>query len=410
MNAGMYADMNWMNEKEQLRAAIVANDETQFSEALTNLFKKIDDDLVARSQSMTAEQVDRYILQERGQDQLTKEERNYYNQVIEKRGFENLDVVMPTTTFDRVFEDLEKNHPLLSKIDFQNATGLIKWIVRDGEVTGAVWGPLTGKIKEELSNGFHDIRLTLAKLTAFIPVSKAMLDLGPVWLDRFVRLSLSESISIGLEMGIVAGTGKEQPIGMLKNLKGNVVEGVYPDKDSTPLLDLTADTLATKVVTPLTKDGTVNVNTVLIVVNPYDYWSKIFPATTFLSATGAYVHDVLPIPADVVTSVAVPKGKLIAGIAKNYFMGIGSNKKIEYSDEVRFMDDERVYIAKQYANGMPKDNDSFQVFDITNLSTKMLFAAGNPSSAPAALNMSNLTDDEKVLMGVSETKSSKKTK
>ncbi len=91
-------------------------------------------------------------------------------------------------------------------------------------------------------------------------------------------------------------------------------------------------------------------------------------------------------------------------------MGIGSNKKIEYSDEVKFMDDERVYIAKQYANGMPKDNDSFQVFDITNLNTQMLFATGNHSTAPAAFNMSNLTDDEKVLMGVSETKSSKKTK
>lgn len=157
MNGGMYSDMNWVAEKEELRAAIVSQDETKFSEALTNLFKKIDDDLVARSQNMTAEHVDRYILQERGQDQLTKEERNYYNQVIEKRGFENLDVVMPSTTFDRVFEDLEKNHPLLSKIDFQNGTGLIKWIVRDGEVTGAVWGPLTGKIKEELSNGFHEI-------------------------------------------------------------------------------------------------------------------------------------------------------------------------------------------------------------------------------------------------------------
>lgn len=406
MNGGMYSDMNWLAEKEELRAAIVSQDETKFSEALTNLFKKIDEDLVARSQKMNSEQVDRYILQERGQDQLTKEERNYYNQVIEKRGFENLDVTLPTTTFDRVFEDLEKNHPLLSKIDFQNATGLVKWIVRDGEVTGAVWGPLTGKIKDELSNGFHEVSLTLAKLTAFIPVSKAMLDLGPVWLDRFVRLSLSESISIGLEMGIVAGTGKDQPVGMVKNLNGSVVQGVYPDKGSTPLPDLKANTLATKVVTPLTKDGTVNVNTVLIVVNPYDYWSKIFPATTFLSATGAYVHDVLPIPADVVTSVAVPKGKLIAGIAKNYFMGIGSSKKIEYSDEVRFLDDERVYIAKQYANGMPKDNDSFQVFDITNLNTQMLFAADNHSAVPTALNMSNLTDE----MGVSETKTSKKTK
>lgn len=410
MNGGMHSDMNWLTEKEELRAAIASQDEAKFSEALTNLFKKIDEDLVARSQNMTAEQVDRYILQERGQDQLTKEERNYYNQVIEKRGFENLDVVLPTTTFDRVFEDLEKNHPLLSKIDFQNATGLIKWIVRDGEVTAAVWGPLTGKIKEELSNGFHEVSLTLAKLTSFIPVSKAMLDLGPVWLDRFVRLSLSESLSIGLEMGIVAGTGKDQPIGMMKNLKGSVVENVYPDKDATPLPDLTAETLATKVVTPLTKDGTVNVNTVLIVVNPYDYWSKIFPATTFLSATGAYVHDVLPIPADVVTSVAVPKGKLIAGIAKNYFMGIGSNKKIEYSDEVKFMDDERVYIAKQYANGTPKDNDSFQLFDITNLNTKMLFVAGNPSPATQTLNMSNQTDDEKDLMDVSNQKSSKKTK
>ena len=83
MNGGMYSDMNWLTEKEELRAAIASKDEAKFSEALTNLFKKIDDDLVARSQNMTAEQVDRYILQERGQDQLTKEERNYYNQVIE---------------------------------------------------------------------------------------------------------------------------------------------------------------------------------------------------------------------------------------------------------------------------------------------------------------------------------------
>lgn len=119
MNGGMYSDMNWLTEKEELRAAIVSQDETKFSEALTNLFKKIDEDLVARSQKMNSEQVDRYILQERGQDQLTKEERNYYNQVIEKRGFENLDVTLPTTTFDRVFEDLEKIILYFRKLTFK---------------------------------------------------------------------------------------------------------------------------------------------------------------------------------------------------------------------------------------------------------------------------------------------------
>ncbi len=37
MNGGMFSDMNWLAEKEELRAAIVSQDETKFSEALTNL-------------------------------------------------------------------------------------------------------------------------------------------------------------------------------------------------------------------------------------------------------------------------------------------------------------------------------------------------------------------------------------
>lgn len=77
----------------------------------------------------------------------------------------------------------------------------------------------------------------------------------------------------------------------------------------------------------------------------------------------------LPIPGEVVQSVAVPEGKLIAGMAKDYFLGVGSTGKIEYSDEYKFVEDERVYIAKQYANGLPKDNDSFLVFDISKLDT-----------------------------------------
>lgn len=61
---------------------------------------------------------------------------------------------MPKTIFDRVFEDLQLNHPLLAEIDFINTTGTIEWIMRTAEATGAVWGPLTGKINEELANGF----------------------------------------------------------------------------------------------------------------------------------------------------------------------------------------------------------------------------------------------------------------
>ncbi|WP_373565648.1 phage major capsid family protein, partial [Schaalia odontolytica] len=63
-----------------------------------------------------------------------------------------------------------------------------------------------------------------------MPVAKAMLDLGPTWLDQYVRTVLSESMAIALEDAVVNGTGKDMPIGMMKDLAGAVVDGVYPDK------------------------------------------------------------------------------------------------------------------------------------------------------------------------------------
>ena len=118
---------------------------------------------------------------------------------------------------------------------------------------------------------------------------------------------------------------------------------------------------------PLTRNGKRVVDEVLIVVNPIDYWAKIFPQTTFLTADKTYVYGILPIPATIIQSVAVPVGKMIAGMAKDYFMGIGSTQKIEYSDQYKFLEDERTYIAKQYANGKPIDNDGFIIYDISGM-------------------------------------------
>ena len=55
-------------------------------------------------------------------------------------------------------------------------------------------------------------------------------------------------------------------------------------------------------------------------------------------------------------------------------MGIGTAKsgKIEYSDQYRFLEDERVYLTKLYGHGEPLDNNAFQVLDITNLKPAIL--------------------------------------
>ncbi|MDI2983904.1 phage major capsid protein [Clostridioides difficile] len=355
-----------------LMEAIKSNDEEKITTSFLRMAEDIQSNLLKEARSIAnIESADRAILDKRGMPQLTSEERAYYSQVIEKRGFTDLEITMPRTIFDRVFDDLEQNHPLLSAITFENTTGVTEWVIRKTGTEAAWWGQLTDPIKKELEGGFAKINTVAYKLSSYLPVAKSMLDLGAEWLDRYVRVVLTESISLGLEMGIVAGTGKDQPIGMMKDLKGSVVEGVYPDKTAKPLADFKPNTLGTEIMAPLTNDGKRTVTSVIMLVNPVDYWAKIFGATTMLTSNGAYVYGVLPIPGNIIQTVAVPKNKLIVGVAKDYFMGIGSAGKIEYSDEYKFLEDVRVYLAKQYATGTPKDNFSFLVFDIENLDTTL---------------------------------------
>ena len=57
-------------------------------------------------------------------------------------------------------------------------------------------------------------------------------------------------------------------------------------------------------------------------------------------------------------------------MGKYYFLGIGMDSKdgvIKYDDSCQFLDDNRVYLSKLYANGKPKDKHSFVVLDITKL-------------------------------------------
>ena len=74
-----------------------------------------------------------------------------------------------------------------------------------------------------------------------------------------------------------------------------------------------------------------------------------------LTPNGTFVRDVFPFPTRVVQSVRVAEGEAVMGIGKRYFAGLGmaKNGKIEYGDEYHFLEDERVYLIKLYANGLP---------------------------------------------------------
>lgn len=369
--------------REHLMQAIADNDKEAYNQAFNDMLICIENDITQRhidSVDEIREEADRQVLASRGVRQLTSEEKKYYQKLGDamrstnpKQALMDADLVMPKTIMNAVFDELQTSHPLLSAIQFTDTTGITEMIMSENGEQMAQWGKLCDDIVKELLAGFNVVDMTLLKLSAFIPVCKAMLDLGPVWLDDFVRQVLYEALANGLEYGIVTGNGNDQPIGMDRQVGPNVTVsgGVYPEKAAVTVTDFQPSTvgrlLSLLAVDPSGKPRTLR--DIILVVNPQDYFQRVFPATTVMAPDGTYRNDVLPYPMRVIQSLALPRGKAILGIAYKYFAGAGMARegRIEYSDHYQFLEDDRVYLIKLYANGFPMDNNAFLVLDISAL-------------------------------------------
>lgn len=360
---------------QRMTEAVQANDREKFTQAFSDLADAVGESILGDVRALQDAQ-DNSILTARGCRVLTSQERQYYEAVTgamksddPKQALTNINKVLPETVIDAVFEDLVTSHPLLAEIDFRNTGALVKILL---STTGgaAKWGPLGKTITAELSANFIELDLSLASLTAFLPVNRYMLDLGPAWLDRYVRELLSEALAVELETGIISGNGKDAPIGMMKKLTG-AVDGVYSDKTAVAVTDLSPASygplLATLSKGPNGKSRAVS--RVLLVVNPEDYFTRVFPATTVRAADGTYSKDVFPFPTTVVQSAAVPAGKAVMGLPAKYFMGLGtqSGGKIEYSDEYKFLERQRIYAIFLYGYGRAMDENAFLLLDISGL-------------------------------------------
>lgn len=389
--------MNQIRDRDAIRAsmqeALKNNDTDGFYNAMDEMILSIEQAVRADNDAYRSEQ-DTRILAERGVRQLTSAERKYYNKVIEamrsidpKAALTNLDVVMPETVINSVFDELRTRHPLLSRINFVATNGKIKFLMNTNGEQKAVWGTLTDAITKELASGFKEVDATLMKLSAFLPVAKSMLDLGPEWLDRYIREVLYEALANGLEAGIVDGNGQNQPVGMSR--EADVAKssgGIFPQKAKIVVNEFTPSSMG-KLVALLAKDPkgqSRSVGNLILVVNPQDYYEKIMPATTMLRTDGTYRTDVLPIQADIIQSSALSRGDAIFGMADRYFAAAGTDTdgKILFSDDYKFLEDQRMYLIKAYANGLPKDNDSFLFLNISGL--RPLVFTVQQETAPAA--------------------------
>lgn len=412
----------------EMMSAIQSGDKTKCNEALKNYGQAIADTV---KDSILVKDNDAMAYQQRGRRILTAQETKYYDTIAKagksdnpKQYFATLadpnDKIMPTTVIEDVFKTLVEEHPLLQRINFQSVEYLTRWILNDHTKQTAVWGDINESIAKEITSAFRVIDIAQSKLSAFALIDKSMLDLGPVYLDAYIRTFMTEALAVALEKGIVSGSGKKQPIGLDRDIHRGVAvsDGTYPRKTAVAVTSfapveygtLLANLAETEVYYTNDSDGSIvakataantdgsaksgytkhggrirTFSSVTLICNQVDYLKKVMPATTVQRTDALYQNNVFPFPTEVIISNEIETGKALVCLPEEYFAGVGMTKDgtIEYSDEVKFLEDMRAFKIKLTANGTPYDNTVAVLIDISKLDPAYITVVSKQAVAEA---------------------------
>lgn len=364
---------NFKEKKQAYMDLMKAENSTQeeLENSFDDMFTALQEDLTEQITNEARNEVhDAQILAARGQNVLTSKERKFFNDVAASGGFDE-NTILPVTTQERVFEDLVNAHPLLEVVGLQDLGAVTRFIYSDPTKAYA-WGKLFGGIKGQVEAAFKEEEIGQLKLTAFAVIPKDMLDLGPEWVERYVRNLLVESYSVGLEYGLVNGRGpnNDEPIGLTKDVEES---GAVVDKESSGTLTFApsqfGETVAGElhdVIKALSKDAKDKARKVagrvVMVVNPVDAISVQF-RNTIQTSTGQWV-TALPYNIQVVESEEVEEGKALFFVKGEYLAAIAGGYQLNKFDQTLAIEDAMLYTIKQFANGKPKDNKTALIYDL----------------------------------------------
>ena len=371
---------------QKLVDAMKSGDEKEIQQAWEGLHDSIAAKVLEDAAELR-ESNDAAVLAQRGYRQLTSKETKWYQKAIAalksenpKQAFTSIintdeeEDLMPSTIIEDVYRNLRETHPILGAINFQYVGYLTKWILNDHTVQKAVWGAVNSEIVKEITSAFKTVDIAQSKLSAYAVIENDMLDLGPTFLDGYIRTCLEEALAAGLVEGIIDGNGKNQPIGLTRDIHEGVTVNTstgYPRKEAVAVVDFTPANYGALVAQMAVNEAgkPKNFAEVALVCNLTDYLTKVMPASTVLTPDGTYARDVFPFPTKVYVDNALATGEAVLFVPGEYtaFMGGNKNGVIEVSDEYKFLEDQTCFKIKQHGTGRALDNTSALLLDISGL-------------------------------------------
>lgn len=293
---------------------------------------------------------------------LSKEETEFYEKFKDIKQAITADQIdiLPTSIVDVTMENVKKESGILSDVNFAPAD-VKKWISADKTGTYA-WGALTAAITGELSATIESLDMEVNKLSVYLVIPKAISDLALPFVDRYFTAILQEALNDGLEYGYLQGKGKNEPIGIYKQIESVNEDQTHKDKTvNTTLTNFTPKGLAAAK-KYLSKNGLRTFDKLVLYCNPNDEADYVAPA--IYDSEGRLISSYKNLV--VKPSANNPQGKAALVIPNKYTMGL-SNFGIKEYDQTKALDDADLVIGKGYANGRAVDDNIAFVFDVTKL-------------------------------------------
>lgn len=366
---------NFASKREEFINAVKngADQEAQ-GDAYLNMINALAEDVMDEAKKEVNLQVDQAANINKAK--MSKETYQFFNEINTEVGYKE-EKLLPETTIDEISEDLTTEHPLLDAIGLKSAGIRLKFL--RSETSGqAVWGKVFDEIKGQLDATFSDEVAIQNKLTAFVVVPKDLTDLSVNWIERFVRLQITEAFAVALEAAFLSGDGNDKPIGLNRDIDNGTVSGgvtTYPVKTAQGTLSF-ADT--DSIIQEFkdikkhhsTKSNGQAINTagqLYLVVSSEDK-ADIEAKFTILNANGVYVNAV-PFNINIVESVFQEKGTAVSFVKSRYDAYIGGGITLRKFDQTFALEDLDLYTAKQFAYGKAKDGKATAVWTLAEPAT-----------------------------------------
>ena len=369
----MRIDKTTLSEETKAKIAQMLNDAedktTAITEAMEMVIGETQGALIQQvvSEAQRAEQ-DAEYKKSLGLRPLSENEKKFYEML--KGGAKQaltaaqIDVI-PVETIDKTLEDVRTEYPIMDLITFAPAN--VKHWLTGSKSGAAVWGSLTAALSNsaELSATITGLNIEVGKLYAYCIIPKSIRDLEIGYVDRYFRAILQEAMYDGIADGYLNGSGKDAPIGILKQIGTVGQDGTHTAKTVAQTLTGFSPKQLAPVLAALSNGGKRAVNEIVVIANPADVYNYVNPALYGDSISGGYITKSF-MPVTVIAEPKMPQNTGAITIKGHYTMGFSGLKVQEYT-ETKALDDADLLIAKVYGNGRADDDSVAYVFNVTKL-------------------------------------------